>query len=126
MKIRYSILFVLVLTAVVAALMGIRQSWVERESRRNIFATETSSDWVLKNLDIGNNSLSDYHTTVDKLTRNSGQTYRLVQFAHKIEMKDLIHEDIGIETCSGGFPYYFSVDVSEDGSEILSYYADRE
>ena len=123
MKFRYTILALLIVTAVVAAMVGARQWLVERESRRNITAVETCRDWVLQNLDIGNNSIDDYQIAVDKLTADDGQPYRFIQFAHKIEMKGLIHEYIGIESCEGGFPFYFSVDVSNDGARVLDHYA---
>ena len=126
MKIRYSILAILVLTALVAILVCIRQALVEREVRRNKAAIENCSSWVLKHLDIGDNALQDYHIAVDRLTDSNGEAYRFVQFAHKIEMNSLILDGVGIEACSGGFPFYFSVTASEDGLEILDHYADNE
>ena len=126
MKIRYSIFTLLILTAAIATVVGIRQISAEREARRNRNTIANCQTWISTNLDIGTNSIGEYHTTIDILPDDDGLPFRFVQFAHKVHMKDLILENVGIEACSGGFPYYFSINVSEDGETILNHYAESE
>lgn len=98
--------------------------WEPKKSIR-LIAIQTCKQWILGKLDLENHSLDEYHHAVSGFSDDSGKRYLVIQFAHKIEMKDLITE-YGIEACTGGFPYYFTIDVSSDGRKVLDHYAEYE
>ena len=87
-----------------------------------IKSINTCLEWIPNNLDLGGESINNYHVSVSQL---SG-AINFVQFAHKTHMADAVLEGVGIETVLGGFPYYFSVDVSADGQHVLNHYASPE
>ena len=88
---------------------------------------KTCQNWIAKNLDLGSSKLAEYHFDLDGFTDRNGKKFIFAQFAHKVRMKDIIYEEIGqIEAISGGFPDYFTIDLSADGKKVIGHYAENE
>ena len=106
------------------------QFWAERfwqvDEQTASVAAATASKWINSNLDLEGRKLNEYHYDFCGFSDDSGKKVIYMQYAHKKEKSDLIGADGSIEACDGGFPEYFTLDLSEDGKVVTGHYASPE